>query len=126
MNVLDSSCWLEYIAGSPLAGMIEPAIDSIGELIVPSITIYEVTKKLLLEKNQDYALTIARQMMQGAVINVDGEMGIYAALIGKDYHLPMADSIIYATALKYQCTLWTTDRHFENLPQVRYFPKGDP
>jgi predicted nucleic acid-binding protein len=57
------------------------------------------------------------------VINLDGDLGIYSALIGKDYHLPLADSIIYATALKYECTLWTTDRHFEKLPNVHYFSK---
>jgi predicted nucleic acid-binding protein len=123
VNVLDSSFWLEYIADSPLAQVIEPLIKKNNELIVPSITIYEVTKKLLVEKNEDYALTIARQIMQGVVINLDGDLGISSAILGKDYHLPLADSIIYATALKYQCTLWTTDRHFENLPHVRYFPK---
>lgn len=123
MNVLDSSCWLEYIADSPLAGLIEPVMKNREELIVPSITIYELIKKLLLEKDQDYALNIARQMMQGTVINLDGDLAIYSAMIGKNYHLPLADSIIYATALKYRCTLWTTDQHFEELPNVRYFPK---
>jgi predicted nucleic acid-binding protein len=67
MNLLDSSCWLEYVSDSPLAGVIEPVIKNSKELIVPSITIYEVVKKLLLEKDQDYALNIARQMMQGTV-----------------------------------------------------------
>jgi predicted nucleic acid-binding protein len=123
MNLLDSSCWLEYISDSPLACLIEPVIKNLQELIVPSVTIYEVAKKLLLEKDQDYALNIVRQMMQGIVINLDGDLGIYSAMIGKDYHLPLADSIIYATALKYECTLWTTDRHFEKLPNVHYLSK---
>jgi hypothetical protein len=65
MNLLDSSCWLEYIADSPLAGAIEPIIKNIKELIVPSITIYEVAKKLLFEKDQDYALNIARNAPYG-------------------------------------------------------------
>jgi predicted nucleic acid-binding protein len=123
MNLLDSSCWLEYVSDSPLAGVLEPVIKNTKELIVPSITIYEVVKKLLLEKDQDYALNIARQMMQGTVVDLDGDLGMYSAMIGKDYHLPLADSIIYATALKYKCTLWTTDQHFEKLPNIRYFPK---
>jgi PIN domain nuclease of toxin-antitoxin system len=62
-------------------------------------------------KLPNYALNIACQMMQGTVINLDGDMAIYSAMIGKDHHLPLADSIIYATALKYQCTLWTLDQH---------------
>jgi predicted nucleic acid-binding protein len=103
--------------------VIEPVIKNGKELIVPSITIYEVVKKLLLEKDQDYALNIARQMMQGTVVNLDGDLGMYSAMIGKDHHLPLADSIIYATALKYKCTLWTTDQHFEKLSNIRYFPK---
>jgi predicted nucleic acid-binding protein len=123
MNLIDSSFWLEYVFDSPLAETIDPIIKNTDELIVPAITIYEVTKKLLLEKDEEYALTIASQMKHCRVIDLDGDLAIFAAMIGKEHQLPLADSIIYATAQKYQCILWTTDQHFETLPGVRYFPK---
>ncbi|GHU54048.1 hypothetical protein FACS1894200_14530 [Spirochaetia bacterium] len=123
MNILDSSAWLEYIADSPLADIFEPVVLNTDELIVPSITICEVAKKLFLGNDEDYVYSVAVRMKRGKVINLDSELSVFAAKVGKDYHLPMADSIIYATALTEQATVWTTDKHFENLPQVRYFPK---
>jgi predicted nucleic acid-binding protein len=124
LNLLDSSGWLEYLLDSPLADTFEPVLQKPGELIVPSIVIYEVVNKLLFERDEDYALTVAVQMRQGKVVNVDAALAVYAARVGKDYRLPMADSIIYATALLYDCTLWTTDQHFEGLPGARYFAKS--
>jgi predicted nucleic acid-binding protein len=124
LNLLDSSGWLEYLLDSPLADTFEPVLKNPGELIVPSITIYEVVKKLLFERDEDYALTVAVQMQQGRVVNLDASLAAYAAKAGRDYRLPMADSIIYAAALLYDCTLWTTDQHFEGLPGVRYFLKS--
>jgi predicted nucleic acid-binding protein len=124
MNLIDSSFWLEYVLDSPMADLIDPIIKNTGELIVPAITIYEVTKKLLLEKDEEYALTIASQMKHCRVIDLDSDLAIFAATIGKEYQLPLADSIIYATALKYQSILWTMDQHFSDLPGVRYFSKS--
>jgi predicted nucleic acid-binding protein len=128
MNIIDSSGWLEYFLGSPIGALMKPVALNTDELIVPSITIYEVAKRLLLEKDEDYVYSVVVRMKRGKVINLDSELSIFAAKVGKDYHLPMADSIIYATALSCQApglptVVWTTDKHFENLPQVRYFPK---
>ena len=39
------------------------------------------------------------------------------------YPLPLADSLIYATAKRHEATLWTQDEHYKNLPNVRFFPK---
>jgi predicted nucleic acid-binding protein len=124
LNLLDSSGWLEYLLDSSLADTFEPVLKNPGELIVPSIAIYEVVKKLLVERDEDYALTVAVQMQQGNVVNLDAALAAYAAKVGKEYQLPLADSIIYAITLLYGCTLWTTDRHFEGLSGVRYFAKS--
>jgi predicted nucleic acid-binding protein len=123
MNVIDSSGWLEYIHASQIGAVMKPIVLNHSELIVPSITIYEVTKKLLRERGEEYALAIASQMQQAKVIALDAELSILAADLSLKYRLPMADSIIYAAAQKSEAILWTTDAHFENLPDVRYFPK---
>jgi predicted nucleic acid-binding protein len=120
MNVVDSSCWLEYFAGSAAGNWVSAAIEDIHSLIVPSITLYEVFKKLMLESDEDKALMAVAQMKQGHVIELDADLAIYAAFIGKEYKLPMADSIIYATATRHACILWTQDKHFKGLPSVKY------
>jgi predicted nucleic acid-binding protein len=123
MNIVDSSCWLEYLADSKVGNLVSGAIEDLNSLLVPSITLYEVFKKLLIEKDEDSALLAIAHMKQGIVINLDPDLSIFSAKIGKDYKLPMADSIIYATAKKYNCILWTQDKHFKDLENIRYFEK---
>jgi len=123
MNIVDSSCWLEYLVDSKVGNLVSGAIEDLNSLLVPSITLYEVFKKLLIEKDEDSALLAIAHMKQGLVINLDPDLSILSAKIGKDYKLPMADSIIYATAKKYNCILWTQDKHFKDLEDIRYFEK---
>ncbi len=123
MNVVDSSCWLEYFEGSNVAELIAAPIEDIESLIVPSITLYEVFKKLLMEKDEDSALLAVAHMKQGQVIELDSDLSIYSAKISREYKLPMADSIIYTTSKKYNCILWTQDKHFKDFKDVKYFEK---
>jgi len=123
MNIVDSSCWLEYLAGSRVGEDVALIIENIEKLVVPSITIYEVFKKILLELDEDRALFAAAHMKQGNVVDLDSDLAIYAAKIGKEYGLAMADSVIYATAKKYNAKLWTQDKHFKDLENVKYYDK---
>lgn len=119
-NVVDSSGWLEYFVNTPRAGLFEPAVLDTPNLLVPVISIYEVFKKVLRDRGEDRALRIASTMRNGRVIDLDLSLSIDAA----KYHLPLADSIIYATAQRYNAVLWTQDRDLQHLPDVRYFPHG--
>jgi toxin FitB len=123
MNVIDSTLWLEYFADTEAGNNVAEIIENTNELIVPTITIYEVFKKLLLETNEDDALFAIAHMRQGKVIELSEELSLSAARISKDNKMPMADSIIYATNMKYNCILWTQDKHFSNLRSVNYFEK---
>ena len=123
MNIVDSSCWLEYFAGSSVGEKVASCIEKTKELIVPSITLYEVFKKLITELDEDRALFAIAHMKQGKVIELDSDLAIYSAQIGKHYKLAMADSIIYATSLKYNTILWTQDKHFKEMKNVKYFGK---
>ncbi|SLM19364.1 PIN domain protein [uncultured spirochete] len=124
MNIVDSSCWLEFFAGSRVGDEVAPIIEDTENLLVPSITIYEVFKKLLLELDEDKALFAIAHMKQGNVINLDTDVAIYAAKTGKENKLPMADSIIYAINQKYDAMLWTQDKHFKDLKSVHCFEKA--
>ena len=119
-NVVDSSGWLEYFTDSKRARLFAPAIEDADNLVVPVITIYEVCKKVLRERGENDALQIASMMQTGQVIDLDRAL----AMESMHHALPMADSLIYATALRHGATLWTQDEHFKALPQVRFFAKN--
>ena len=117
--VLDSSCWLEYFAETPYAARFDAVIANPQGLIVPVVTIYEVVKKTARERGQELASLALSLMQQGQIVDMD----LHLALAATAYNLPLADSLIYATAQAHDATLWTQDQHFEGLPNVKYFPK---
>jgi predicted nucleic acid-binding protein len=123
VNIVDSSLWLEYFAGNTVGTQVSAIIKDVDSLYVPTITIYEVFKKLLYEKTETDALIATAHMMQGTIIDLNIELSLLAAKISKNYQIPMADSIVYATNQKYNCTLWTQDKHFAGLESVQYFEK---
>jgi predicted nucleic acid-binding protein len=123
MNLLDSSCWIEYFADAPLAVNYAAAIEHITELIVPTITIYEVFKKMLAEQGKEDAAKAAGQMQEGEVVDLDPEIAMFAAKISLETGLALADSVILATARHHRAILWTQDRHFAAVEGVKYFPK---
>lgn len=118
-NVVDSSGWLEYLTDSDRAPLFAAAIEDTGNLLVPVVSLYEVFKKVLRERGENDALQVASMMQAGRLIDLDGALALEAAR----HPLPLADSLIYATARRHEATLWTQDEHFKDLPNVRYFPK---
>ena len=109
MNVVDSSAWLSFFAGDKNAGLFSKPIEAIDNLVVPSITITEVFKSVLRQRNEESAFEATAHMQQGNVIALDGELAVNAAFFGVEFKLPLADSIIYATAQKYEAVIWTQD-----------------
>ena len=122
MNVVDSSAWLSYFAGGKNAGTFARPIEAIDELLVPSITLTEVFKCIMRQRGEDVALEAIAHMEQGKVVPLDSALAIDAAVYGLDNKLPLADSIIYATAKKYSAVVWTQDADFKALPGVKYYP----
>ena len=107
MNLVDSSGWLEYFAGSRNAQIFAPAIENTEELIVSTINIYEIFKKILTERDETSALEAVGVMQQAKVIDVNLSISIQAAILSRQYKLPMADSLIYTTAIQNDAMLWT-------------------
>ena len=123
MNVVDSSGWLEYFAGGKNALCFEAPLKDSETLVVPTVTIYEVFKVLLREAGSDAALQAVSAMQRGTVIDLTPKLAISAALISHEHSLPMADSIILATAQETEATIWTQDVDFKGIDSVKYFPK---
>ena len=124
MNVIDSSAWHSYFAGDKNSSVFSRPIENLYKLLVPSITIAEVFKTVFRQRDQETALTVVAHMQQGQVVPLDAELAINAASHGLSYKLPLAGSIIFATARKYAATTWTRDTVFKGLPKVRFYPKA--
>lgn len=118
-NLVDSSGWLEFLTGSDRADLFAEAIADTANLIVPVISVYEVVKRTLRDGNEADAVNAISAMVLGRLVDLDLSLALEAA----HYKLPLADSIIYATAQRYGATLWTQDQHFQGFPDVRYFTK---
>lgn len=123
MNVVDSSAWLEYLADGPNADIFEPVIQDEASLVVPSITLFEVFKVTARQRGEREALRAAANMRRGLVVDLDADLALAAAKLSHELKLPMADSVILATARAHDATLWTQDDDFSGIPGVRYFTK---
>ena len=120
MNVVDSSAWLEYFADGPNASFFAEPIERPDELVVPSLTLYEVFKRVLQQREEGDALRAVALMQQGQVVDLDAAVALRAARVSLETRLPLADSVLLATARLFDATLWTQDADFESLAGVRY------
>jgi len=123
MNLVDSSGWLEYFGDALNADFFAPAIEDVPNLLVPTICILEVFRRVLQQRDEKAALQVAAIMQQGHVVDMDSAVALYAAGIGVDLKLPLADSVILATARMHNATIWTQDEDFKGLEGVRYVSK---
>ncbi|MEA1959489.1 MAG: type II toxin-antitoxin system VapC family toxin [Chloroflexota bacterium] len=120
MNIVDSSGWLEYFADGKNADFFAPAIENIDELVVPTISIYEVFKRVLRQRDETAALQAIAIMQQGTIANLDAPTALSAARTSIELNLPMADSIMLATARTHSAVLWTQDSDFADIDGVNY------
>jgi len=124
MNVVDSSGWLEYYADGPNADFFAPAVENVPELVVPSISIYEVFKRVLQQRDEGDAFQAVATMQQGMVVDLDAVIALSAAKLSVELRLPMADSVVLSTARAHNATLWTQDADFKGVEGVQYIEKG--
>jgi predicted nucleic acid-binding protein len=120
MNVIDSSGWLEYFADGPNADFFKSAIEDEEHLIIPTICLYEVFKITLSRAGEDDALRVAGLMSFGKIVDLNRKIALAAAHLSIQQKLAMADSLILATALAYDATLWTQDEHFRDVPGIKF------
>ncbi len=120
MNVVDSSGWLEYFADGSNANFFTPPILDTENLIVPTLSLYEVFRRVLQQRNESDALRATALMRQARTINLTPMLATAAAKISHENRIPMADSVMLATARAHGATLWTQDVDFEGLEGVQY------
>ena len=119
-NLVDSCGWLEYFADGPNASFYAPPIENVGRLIVPTICILEVFRKVLRQRGENSALQAVAAMEQARVVDLDSSIALGAARLGADLGLPLADSVILATARAHKALIWTQDADFKKVDGVRF------
>jgi len=120
VNVIDSSGWLEYLADGPNAAFFAPALEDTARLLVPTISVHEVFRRVLIHRGEDAALQAAALMHQGRLVPLSEGLALLSARLGVSHRLPLADSIMLASAREHAATLWTQDSDFRGLPGVRF------
>ena len=124
MNLVDSCGWLEYFADGPGADFFADAIENTDQLLVPTICLYEVFKAVQRQRNENSAIEVVAAMQRGKVVDIDTSIALTAARISNQIKLPMADSLILATASLHKATILTQDSDFDGLEAVKYRKKG--
>lgn len=122
MNVVDSSAWLEYFADGPNASFFAPAVERPDGLLVPTLSVYEVFKRTAQQQGETQALRAVGLMLQGTVVELTHPLAISAARLSLQTGLPMADSIMLASARAFDAILWTQDADFTDMEGVRFVP----
>jgi predicted nucleic acid-binding protein len=123
VNVVDSSGWIEFLGGGANAEFFAKAVSDTAHLVVPTISVFEVCRWMRRELGERRALDAMALMQQGNIVDLDATLAMSAARLSLELKLPMADSIILATASAHKATLWTQDDDFEGLTNVKYIVK---
>ncbi len=123
MNLIDSSAWLAYLTGEENRKHFREPIKDFMHLIVPTVVLYEVTKRMMASFGEASVIEVGTHLQRGRVIPLTDYLAILAAKISREEKLGMADSIILATARTYGATLWTQDADFKGIKEVKYFAK---
>ena len=124
MNLVDSSGWIEYFIEGKQADIFSKPIEKIGKLIVPTIVTFEVFKYFSREADENKAWKAVSAMHVGQIIVLDVDISLQAAQLSLNLKLPMADSIILATARAHNAILWTQDPDFKNIEGVKLIQRS--
>lgn len=123
MTLVDSVGWIEFFTDGPLANKYAKYLQRPSEVLVPTIVLYEVYKKIKAERSEAAALIAVGTMQSARVLHLTEELSLSAADISLNHKLAMADAIVYASALHENTKLVTSDKDLKDLPHVTYFPR---
>lgn len=118
MIVVDSYGWIGYFADGPLSDKYQKYITNPEDILTPVIVVYEVYKKVKRERGEKAALVVLAHINQTNIVPLDETLAVKAADVALEFKLPMADAIVYATAIVKNCKVATSDPHFKKLPHV--------
>lgn len=123
-NIVDSSGWIEYFTAGRNGPYFKTIIDDTDQLLVPTIALYEVHKRLWQLVPAEIVATCVEVMRKATVIPLTAERAVAASNIAQQYQLAMADAMMYSIAIEHQATFWTQDADYQGLPSVQFQAKA--
>ncbi len=124
MLLVDTSAWIEWLAGSPTGKAISAELPDQASWLVPTVVQLELAKWLTREVGEERADQVIAFTQLCDVIPLDTEIALAAAEACRIHKLATADAIVFATARARNAVLLTCDTHFEGLPGVRLIEKA--
>ncbi|AMN47421.1 twitching motility protein PilT [Steroidobacter denitrificans] len=124
LRLVDTSAWIEWLAGSTLGKKLGKQFPDKPQCIVPTIVQLELSKWLVREVGEDQADQVIAYTQKCVVLPLDTTLALLAADLHREHKLATADAIVYATARHQDAVLLTCDAHFEGLPGVALFAKN--
>ncbi|WP_295524068.1 type II toxin-antitoxin system VapC family toxin [uncultured Pseudacidovorax sp.] len=123
-RVVDTSAWIEWLDGSALGKKVGKQFPEKAQCVVPTIVQLELSKWMMREVGEEEANQVIAYTQKCMVVPLDTAIAVLAADLHREYKLATADAVVYATARRVGAELLTCDAHFENLPEVLFFPKS--
>ena len=123
MNVVDSSGWLEFFADGPNAEFFSKPIQDVDRLIVPTLSVFEVFKRIVQQRGEGDALQAVAVMQQGMIVDLTLSLALDSVRVSLDKNLPLADSVMLASARTHNARFWTQDADFQNMEGVEYISR---
>lgn len=117
---MDSSGWIEFFTGGPLAERYASYLTPSTRLLTPTIVLYEVYKKIKRERGEETAILFAGRLNATKVVTLTESIALLAADLSLRHGLAMADAIVYATAQDQEAEVVTSDADLKDLPGVVY------
>jgi predicted nucleic acid-binding protein len=118
MNLIDSSGWIEWFSEGPQSATYAKYLRDPSQIVTPTVVIYEVYKKIKRERTEEEALLAVSLMKKTTIVPLEESIALLAADLSLKFSLPMADAMVYATAIEKNAQLITGDAHFNNLEKV--------
>lgn len=126
MNVVDSSGWIEFFLAGTNGPIFKPVIEQRDQLLVPTISLFEVHKILSRSLGDELVDRCLNVMRLGRVLDLTDKRAVAASKVARRHGLALADAAMYSMSQEHSATFWTQDVDYQHLPAVRYFTKSNP
>ena len=121
-RLYDTRFFVEYFYSDDdeLLRKFKEELRSVKERLVSSLTVHEIHRINWLREGKEVAAlrsnTIRRDFK---IIEVNYEIAVKSAGLRTRHQIPMADSVIAATAQIHDCSVFSDDNHFKEIPDLK-------
>jgi predicted nucleic acid-binding protein len=124
--LVDTSVWIDFFRKE---GAISKALEGLiltGRAVVAGVVVFELSQGIRSAEEKTRILDLLSELnyveMSIEVWQTAGELA--RSLKSKGLNLPVSDVLLAAVALKHDFSLFTLDRHFGGIPELKRYVPG--